>query len=213
MPEMSNEKFVLALTLFDGATLQDGAFDQQSLMLVGARSEKANPTHPNIVSVPTQRLPASLAQEILTLGPHASFSSETESGHNPLVFAVESLIATKVIPGNELESGEIPFTVSLAHVQTGYAKYSTSSDEVQEKFGSEELLTMLNLNVVLGSDAKVVPSSTASYSNLKWVMVQQFLKMMEDRDTFHVGLNPFGFCVEGLCVETSESFLRGKLEV
>ena len=56
---------VLSLTVLDARTLPEGILRPDSLLLVVVRRPDCNPTHPNVVSVPTQRLPRSLFCELL----------------------------------------------------------------------------------------------------------------------------------------------------
>src|SRR5436305_9094016 len=98
---------VLALTIIDGDTLQDGKIVEDTQLLLVVRNPEANLTHPNIISVPTQRIPNELLLGYLrsssvehqddssatTIFDGEIFNSNVANGHNPLVYAVESLLS------------------------------------------------------------------------------------------------------------------------
>ena len=56
---------VVVLTILDGNTLgPNGEIDDKTKILVGVRDYRANPTHPNVISTPTQRIPKGLFDEL-----------------------------------------------------------------------------------------------------------------------------------------------------
>src|SRR5262249_11670546 len=68
-------------------------------VLVGIRNEAVNVNHPNVVSVPTMRLPVPLAASIVEQVEHNELpSSLLRPGiaHDPLGYALWSLLAAKV---------------------------------------------------------------------------------------------------------------------
>jgi hypothetical protein len=64
MPQTTRSP-VLSLTVLDAATLDDGVLLPDSSVLIVARRPGTNPTHPNVISVPTQRVPESLHRDIV----------------------------------------------------------------------------------------------------------------------------------------------------
>jgi hypothetical protein len=202
---------VIALTLTDASTCQNDVIGPETKLWVGARRETTNPTHPNIVSVPTQRIPPSLADEILSYADRGYSSSAAINGHNALIYAVESLLSTKVVTAWSIEEELLAFRAAFAYSKVGFANYGTSSDLAKAKYGEREELQMINIHVNVNfSNGEVFPSSNSSYSATRWVSVNQFNQMMVEKDTIHVGLNPFNCCVDGLCVETTSEFLRSR---
>src|SRR3954463_11005563 len=116
----------LSLTLVDATTMRDGVLLATSDVLIAARRPGANRTHPNVVSVPTQRIPASLHADLLSAASHeettdrgVSFfdggevDSGFDDGHHPVVFAVESLLGRKLGLAEALENGEVEYRAAL----------------------------------------------------------------------------------------------------
>lgn len=205
---------VLAITVTDSnTTSKSHRILPSTQMLIGVRSEETNLTHPNIVSVPTQRLPSSLAEDILSIETESYYGNENVSGHNSMIYAVESLLLRKIFDAELIEANKIIFSVKFGHFEEGFAHYGEPISSAQKQYGSKELLRMINLHVDINLNKFKIPKKTASYSVLKWVSVKDFRKMMVGKDTHHVGLDPFGFCVAGLCVETSEAFLAKTLDI
>ena len=95
-------------------------FHRELRILCGARSGKANPAYPNVVSVPSQRLPKRLAGEILALvkdEPGASrykfFESARENGNHPIIYSVSNLLARKLGLADALESGDFIYSCAF----------------------------------------------------------------------------------------------------
>src|SRR5437588_8872041 len=104
----SDVPYVLALTLIEGT----GPITTDTRIRICVRSPAANRTHPDTVSVPTQRIPAVIAEEMLRaasakhqtentlLLASRSMSNELEDGHKSLIYAVEALFAAKLGVGS-----------------------------------------------------------------------------------------------------------------
>jgi len=208
--------FVLTLTILDGASLTEGKVTEKSRVRYCVRDGTVNQTHPDVVSVPTQRIPKSLAQDIIDNGRAAGASGETKlynseavasgegGGHNPTIFAVESLLSRKMGLGDLLETREVSFSASLAGVHEGIANY--------ENLGTQEGLRMVNLHVVINQGADLLPRETKSYRITDWMEVGKFVEMWEDgKNAKLTGMSAkdaIGVCVQGLCILSTYDILK-----
>jgi hypothetical protein len=209
---------VLSLTVLDAATLDDGVLLPDSSVLIVARRPDANPTHPNVISVPTQRLPESLYHDIVaTATPDERPSTEgvflyrdgdvdsrVDNGHSPLIFAVESLLGRKLGLSEGLESGAVHFRAGLRSLVQGTAVYDNfGADDVYEP------IDMLNLVVLLTAGRGTLPAVTRSYGPIGWTTVESFLDGVESRDPRRIEptLDSIEFCVHGVCLSAARETL------
>lgn len=172
-------------------------------VLLVQRRLSANRTHPDMVSVPTMRIPRSLAEELVRLCGEPSVGNLDTSGHDPRVFVVEAIISRKL--DVVLEAAEMPeamsFRVRVAAVVEGTAQYGAG--EVGSDPSSEDL-TMINLLVELhlpcrGQLSRLLPLSSSSYSRRIWVPIHDFLSV--DHDPW------WRARLGGVCVESTRQAL------
>jgi hypothetical protein len=208
---------VLALTVLDISA--GGRIARDTKVRICVRNRDVHRTHPDIVSVPTQRVPTTVAEDlILAARPSQKFgdtllfaerpiSSEVESGQNSIIYAVESLFSRKLGISSALEREEISFTASLAGVQEGYALYS--------ELNIKEYLRMLNVLVRITKGSHILPDKTASYSGSRWVSISAYFEMWRSKDVTQVGVSAKdalrGVCVDGLCISSTYDILAASL--
>ncbi len=247
-----NATTVISLTVIDGKTLgPKGRVILDTRILVGVRNPKTNLTHPNVISVPTQRIPQQLFKAILDLVKKTKvnsdfysrfpeeifevellksspFSSRDIKGHNPIIYAVESVLASKLGVSESIQRGEISFVASPVTLLFGSTQYAFLNEEIDlvddavqlkkytslVKLGKERLrqeyIQMLAIKVVV-DNADVFPISTASYSEAKWIKISEFIEMTQKKDvtmlTKYFAEKTIHFCVHGLCVLASFTYL------
>lgn len=211
---------VLSLTILDRGTLIGGGVAPDSRVLVVVRDPTTNLTHPSVVSVPTQRMPGVLFQAILetsgiidvadsrkVLG-GGEVSSMRQAGHEPLIYSVESLLARKLELSAPLETGALSFLAAPRGLLNGVVEYDNMS-------GSErkEQISMLNVAVYITAGAELMPKRTSSYSYVSWAPVQTFIDTVEQKSPSLLDpvLDPFEYCVHGLCVAGATEFLSRAL--
>jgi len=203
---------VIALTLVDA--------EDPARILVGVRDSKNNAVHPMVVSTPTQRVPAVVLEQICSgaaklnidtpldlnfpeqvMSAHLleapKVHSRSANGHDPLIYAVESILSKKLGLSAPLEERNVHFTATPVSLLVGNI---FSDDE------SKECLTLCNVRVLL-ENATLIPKSTPSYSRLFWIQEGEFLEMTRRRDLIgleHVlGGHSAEYCVHGLCILSS----------
>jgi hypothetical protein len=214
---------VIALTLIDASSLTAGRVDPQTRVRIGVRRAETNPTHPHIVSVPTQRIPRALAEALLHHAEsiegldqavliHAPrVSNRDRNGHDPVIYAVESLLCTKLGVADPLEEGRIQFDAVPAIYTVSYARYPNLFDVEASPYPPRELLRMINVRVEVTKGAGLFPEKTQSYDHGRWVPAKDFVKMMDGKDVSLVGLPGFQFCVDGLCITTTNQLIAKEL--
>lgn len=209
--------YVLTLTIMDAETMPQGQITKSSKMLWCIRNNSVNQTHPDVVSVPTQRIPSSLAEAIMSTGKpngkhgdtalvkQSSVSNTKLKGHDPIIFAVESLLSRKLGLSDELEREEIEFEAALNGLHIGTAKY--------HNLGTEEELQMVNIVVSIKKGAEKIPKSTTSFDDIAWSKVEDFLAMWKHKEVSLLGIDGargFGICVDGLCILSTYDILKSK---
>jgi hypothetical protein len=185
---------VIALTIINC----DETSDHHGQVLVGVRRPSSNPTHPNVVSVPTQRVPEGLAEAIQLMVPKggSSFQWVGRDGHSPLRYAIDSLLARKLGLGEPLEAGWIDYEAAAASETIGDAEYGA---------GISERIVMLNCFVRLRGGSEYLDGSSASYSAIEWVEPTRLATALHERDPLAVvpGGDPLELCIHGLCVTST----------
>lgn len=201
---------VLSLTIIDKSTLNDNIIDENTSILLTVRDKNTNLTHPNVISVPTQRIPASLLSELKnssTLVEHdnsSSYYSEHKvsslncNGHHPVIYAVESILSRKLGLSDALESQLLSFDAYLYIVLKGKSYHPN----LPKDDGREEFIEMANI-VVITSDIEIFPKHTPSYSHILWESSKNFINTVKDKNPMLVKLDPIEYCIHGLCIETS----------
>lgn len=201
---------VVALTILDGDTLErDGLPTSDSLVLVVVRAPETNATHPNVLCVPTQRIPMSAAERLLA-HPRQVLMSNAPSLHYygeqwhdsaqarqapEVIFLVNSLLCRKLGLADALERGEFFYKASL---------HLSIEDEVFHPDHSE-LTIMFNIVLKVERGIQLIPGSSASYRRIGWCPVEKFVTMTETRNPtiFDNTLSPLQICVQGLCIKSS----------
>jgi len=207
---------VLALTLIDARSAgRNGTIEKSSSLLVGVRDPETNITHPNVVSVPTKRIPKCILDGFLVemlrkSSPGASTTyivreiqpDPRANGHSKLFFAVKSILAEKLGLAEQLERGEVSFATRLEAIVVGTVKH----------LEFEEKTCMFNASVFI-QGADHIPSKTSSYRSLIWTPISSFMLAAEHKDLTKISpnLNPFEYCIHGLCIMSSFEFLTSVL--
>ena len=217
--------YVLALTIVRTTNSDSVHGGDKEEVLFCVRNRDVNLTHPNVVSVPTQRIPTALGDEMIaeglangTFGKTQLLNSKKSSnrdtkGHNSMIYAVESLLAGKMGMADHLESNEFEFTVELAGFHHGHAQYEKGTGENPDVDDDEEL-RMINLVVRIDEGIDSFPPSTISYDYLLWTSTPNFRKMWENNDTTLIGLPDhvdIWVCAHGLCIASTYDILSAKL--
>lgn len=184
---------VLALTLVRQST------PGQCEILCGARTPAANRTHPEVVSVPTLRVPESVATGWL-----AALSEDPRP--DGVLREVTNLLARKLGVADALELGLIDLRLHELSAWQGTSVIGEDADGPVT-----EDLTMFNACVEVVSGGDAFPERTASYDPLLWAPVADFVRMVETRE---VGLllpelDELMFCAYGLCLQTTVRMLGG----
>lgn len=169
-------------------------------VLDGIRRQDTNPTHPNVVSTPTGRVPKSLARTIIQSKGLTEDSLDLEwvldeiNPQKPLVvarlknnleiipdhesslpYAAGALLAGKLGCAAQMEkcTTDNPFgTVSLASVLTGFS-YASDRQIDGELVPVFEPLVMLGTVVTL-VEPDAVASTTESYREMSWVPIENY---------------------------------------
>jgi len=205
---------VLSISLFDGVAGDADLRSERARLQVVVRDPQTNATHPNVISMPTQRIPRSLFRAITASAEREAVIGATtfyEAGeidnlspspHHPVVYAVENLLSRKLGVADALESGALGFRAALRAVTLGKSVYS--DNESSER---TEHIAMANVRVIVTCGAEYFPARTPSYSTIFWVSVDQFMKTVQQKDPLILNLNPFEYCIHGLCISTAYDLL------
>lgn len=193
-----------------GLTVVDGALDRgESCILLVVRDATTNRTHPGVISVPTVRVPreifSALVENSDTVCSHGTTSlrrsheAETEktNSHDPLIFVVKMLLASKLGVADALERGAVQFKAEVTAFDSGQVLHSNLSPP------AAEYVDMANLVVTITAGSDMFPPKTASYSHVLWAPLASFLMAVQRKDPALLGLDPLELCMRGLCVSTS----------
>jgi hypothetical protein len=194
---LSRYRPVLAVTVL---RRQDAGWE----ILAGVRTEGANATHSNVVSVPTLRVPNVVATswiERLDDPDDTTFHAEGAA-----LREVTNVLARKLGMADALELGRI----RLEQLDLGVWQGTSVIGENEHGIVTEDL-TMFNACVAILAGAELFPTHTASYNPLVWAPIPAFLRMVRTREVAHlgVGLDPIQFCAHGLCLVSTERMLAG----
>lgn len=213
---------ILSLTVLDARSLDGGVLRPDSRVLIVARRPETNPTHPNVVSVPTQRIPETVHGALIESATHlaeepgldvshyrgGAVDNLATNGHHPIVFSVEALLARKLDLANDLEHERCRFRAGLRARVGGVAVY----DNLGERSVYEQV-SMLNVVVELEQRGAELPVATSSYSLVAWASVESFLAGVENKDPAQISpqLDPIELCVHGVCLQAAQASLRDLL--
>jgi hypothetical protein len=240
MSKISSEKdpsLVVALTIVDGKTLVHGKINDDSMVLFGVRSD-TNPVQPGVISSPTQRAPNSVLDEIIkdhkvpalltdyNLPVYASqcyflsdpFNDPSARGHNPSIYAVNSVFAAKLGVANPLERGEIKYSCSPAGLVFGYVLHNAGHVRPgQENKGNgsshKEWHNMANILVAVWEGFELFPKRTEAYDPIFQLNVAGFEKRMRNLHKNEIApVDPSdNYKMGGLCVLSSYVTLQNCL--
>ena len=193
----------------DGAA-RPADIEPDARIVVVVRDPATNASHPNVVSVPTRRVPQQYAGALLPKH-HTTAVGDTRVAvwqcrdshlhdkRDPVVHEVVSLLSQKLGLADTLESGEVRFQADVVAVRTGRA----APESMQ--------LTMITVLVGITRGADLIPSQTASYSDIRWVPAARFVDAVARRDPSAIGLSPVDFCIHGLCIASTYDVLASAL--
>lgn len=243
---------ILNLTILDASTLTpDGKVTADTRIQVGVRSAEVNTTHPMVISTPTQRIPDVLFNALLdrskavdygkelelsfpeqflsihTFDYDTLFDNERYSSHEPVIYAVNSLLTQKFGAGSALERGQIRYRATPASLIVGavlYDNLDNLSDTLQSKRDGivsrsiqidsdegeaalfKEYHQMCSVLVLLDG-AEHIPDSTPSYSEIRWISVAEYQQMSRSRSLIHIGdqfsEQSLDYCIHGMCLCSS----------
>lgn len=214
-PELSS---VVALTIIRGDSLHTAARTKAAELLLAVRHPDSNATHPNVVSVPTLRVPPVLMRSLVeSLDPVATrpgsvafyqfpeIRSDRDNGHHPIVFIAEALLAGKLGMAEPLEQGRLVFTSRLFSVTVGTAHYTT-----ENPYGSSEPIAMGNILVSVLEGFDLFPEANASYSAIfpASLAALERAKATGDLSALPVRLDPAVHRIGGLCIESTVNVIR-----
>jgi hypothetical protein len=196
-------------------------------VLLVVRNPETNTTHPNVISTPTARIPRGLASGLfkgvkfnktslnidfpdsidrILLAKRnrpAFYSGKEEELHDPLVYVVATTMLQKICTPTQFEArvGSI-IEGEIFYEDTGIEMKMTRA--IKEGVnGYSEKARMIGIEV-LADKASLFPSSTASYSKIRWVNEEDFKKMVTQRDILSVspsfGKDSVMYCVKGFCL-------------
>jgi hypothetical protein len=208
---------VIALTIVAGRSMARGLIGPDTQILVVVRRPDTNSTHPNVISVPTQRVPedwfASVSDPVAAL-PEYEFAADEEatnlelttrhsagdglpSGHDPVVYSVEALLARKLGLADALEDDSFQFCAVPRVIVEGRVHYDSPN-----LYGAEEGIRMTGVLVVVHAGADRVPPNTRSYSRIEWVEARALIQSIASRDpsSLEAGFDAFQHCIHGLCI-------------
>lgn len=213
---------VIALTIIDNSTTVDDELTPKSKLWICVRDEKTNDTHPNVVSVPTQRIPRCLANDLLgehkqlspiSTGDFVTVDKEWVSSNihedyldsdYTTIHVVTELMAMKLDLADTLTKNKLRFRAKPTLYTINRVDHPNLGENTYEN------LRMINIQVQITTGVDCFVEKTESYSHGRWVTIEQFMSMMDGKDTTHVGLDGFRYCVTGLCVSTTAALFNNK---
>jgi hypothetical protein len=209
---------VLSITILDQSTSNFDSVTEEARMLAVVRDPNTNLTHPNVISIPTQRIPEVLFHAILesanidnecgltTFYEGKAIDNVSESGHHPVIYAVESILSRKLGMAEVVESDALQFQAAVRVVTIGKSNHVYSTSEIQC-----EHIAMANIKVIVTQGAKLFPRRSSSYSHILWITLSQFLETVRERNPLILDLNPLEYCIHGLCITTAYDMLTYRL--
>ncbi|MFA5763481.1 MAG: hypothetical protein WC915_01560 [archaeon] len=214
---------VVAITIIDETSLINGKICDKSKILLGVRSN-TNPIQPNVISSPTQRIPNSLAKELLNIKKkEVKFNSlpgyvdktyflfgkqhsQDKRGHDPGVFIINSLLSSKLGLAEDLEKGKILYDYLVCGLVNGKVFHHETcrpgeilDDKTNKKV---EFHNMINLLVLIKQGSQFFPKKTAAYKKLIWEDIKTFKNKVENL-TEEIDSYKNDFPIGGLCVASS----------
>jgi hypothetical protein len=185
-------------------------------ILVAIRDPATNRYHPDVVSVPTQRISREMAELLYApLRPDAA-DERVKDG----AFASETLdrfvlsIFTNKLGMEDGIFGLGDFDAKLRRVDFGESLIGAVHGEpVTEKLGMLGVEVLVNESFAerIGDVFDEPMAATSSYSHLMWLPLDQFqiLAVSRDAAALPIGLKAAEVCVHGLCMHSAVEIVRG----
>ena len=192
---MSNHAIALAV-------LSDQVIKPDTRILICTRFPNTNPAHPNVVSVPTQRIPGPIYDAIAKNASLAAPYISGRPGSDPVTYAVQSVFSHKLCMGGQAELGHFDFIAAPRSTLTNIAPILGGADEQIE-------WSMVQVAVHITTDRLRIPEGTSSYFNIMWLSVSEFIDK-SDNDGFMVG-DKRSYTIGGLCVSNTAHWLKESL--
>lgn len=185
--------------------------------LLGVRRPSLlNARHPNVLSVPTMRLPPGLFELLTADVPDPAGTSGTVAiaakavpvgrgarAASDTAFVVESLLAGKLGVADALQRGALHGQIRPRFL---------SVEQVSDPLGTDrsEWTAMLTYEVRLDVGAAEIPAATGCYSRLLWVESARIPRALAQHDALFLDetLNAVEVCVQGLCVRVAAELLN-----
>jgi len=207
---------VLALTIFNSSKPVLERILPESQILIVVRDPATNLRHPNVVSMPTQKVPISLIHDIQTQGrmKYASgdvsyydgtvFSNRSGDCNNPILYGTQSLLCSKLGLAEPLEKGLFKYYAKIATVISGTVLHPMYPSGTES-----EHMTMVNLIVGIEDGHTYLPQATSSYSRILWTNVKSFQEMvlLKDPTIADDSLDAIDYCVHGLCIASAQAVI------
>lgn len=172
-------------------------------ILVGIRNEAVNKNHPNVVSVPTMRVPVGVGREIMIqIDAGRLPQSITQPGiaHDVIGYALWSLLAVKLGLADTIEMGQFDLRVLAACSLQGHSliDYIDGQDVT-------ESLTMISLLCVVDRGASDVPTSNSVFSHMTWLDYELLVDTATTKNLFALNqeFHRPEVCIHGLCIKTA----------
>jgi hypothetical protein len=200
--------------------------DDQVQVLAGPRNPATNPTHPNVISVPTQRVTPLLAtgaamgcevksqtkKEQVFARRWRVFDSADEMDADIVGHIVASAIGRKVGFEQLLVRRTNDVRISLESFTLGQ---SLVDYDAVNQIQTIEAIGMLNAAVHVPPDTE--RPQPVSYSSLKWFDIEEFQRGYREKDTLGMfpefGLDALEMCVHGVCMATTSAVLQRGIQV
>lgn len=172
-------------------------------VLVGIRNEAVNVNHPNVVSVPTMRLPLDLASAVLAQVEEQRLPSsiiQPQIAHDPLGYSIWTLLAAKVGLADAIERQAFDVSPKVGCLLQGESLIGyENGEDITEK------LTMINVLCVVDRGHDEVPHRNAVFSHFEWLDYDELVGAAATKDLSDLN-DPFTapeVCIHGLCIKTA----------
>jgi hypothetical protein len=202
------DNLAVALVLLDGAVSYP-RINGSTRILVVVRDPLTNDTHPNVVSMPTARVPRIFLSALwpesvdgstfgwTTLTPWKPKESTVHGGHEASIHVVRAILSQKLGMGDALELGTFRFDAGVIAATSGWSHYGAG------RIPHSERLMLVTLLVAVSCGARVIPERTASYAAIRWVPLWRFMRAAVEKNPSCLGLDPFELCIHGLCIASA----------
>lgn len=171
-------------------------------ILIGVRAPDYNAVHPNVVSVPTERVPPSLGMALADQAALGSpLATHAHAGTSEAGYSAKSIFCQKLGAATAVESGLLRISAAAKAVFDGEAPSPEAGDAL-------ESLRILNVAAYV-SDFAVFPKKTPSYQHLSAVPVGEFLDRVVLRSSFVFAGREYR--LGGLCILSTTTWLQKSL--